>query len=143
MNRTKFLLSAAIGLWLAGLLIATAPALAAEDGIEAQVFFGLSIPVGRQPCNGLYSVTDEAWGFFVAQHIGNQFPDAFTVVNAAGHWRGGHEPSRVLIVVVKATERAMLNEKLNALTFYYLGQFCQEEVFIITDDVSFTRVRSE
>ena len=144
MKCTKFLLSAAIGPWLAGLLIATAPALAADKGFEFQVFFGTAIPQNKQPCNGiLTSVTDDLWESFVANNIAKEFPHGFTVANASGHWQDAQtgapvsEDSRVLILVAKDADEAATLDKLAGLITFYLNQFCQDSVLYISTPMFF------
>ncbi len=144
MNRTKFLLSAAMGLWLAGLLIATTPALAADAGFEYQAFFGAAIPASKQPCNGiLTSVTDDLWESFVANSVAAEFPDGFTVANASGHWKDDSaknpvsEDSRVLILVAKQAADDETGAKISKLIGVYLKLFCQHSVLLVETPVVF------
>ncbi len=150
MNRTSLLLSAAMGLWFAGPLIATAPALAADDGFEYRAFFGAAIPESKQPCNGiLTSVTDDLWESFVANYVAEEFPHGFTVANASGHWQDAEtgapvsEASRVLILVAKDADDAATLDKLAMLITFYGNQFCQDSVLYIRTPMVFEFLSGE
>ena len=143
MNRTKFLLSATMGLWLAGLLIATAPALATDNGFEYQAFFGAAIPENRQPCKGiLTSVTDDLWGSFVTNYVEAEF-DGFTLANASGYWKDDQtgepvsEDSHVLILVATEVGHEDTDAKLVVLIDAYVDLFCQDSVLVIVTPMAF------
>ena len=132
MNATKSLFIATTVLCLTGFLVTASPALAGK-GVETRLFFGASIAVEKQPCQDKFlSVTDEAWNWFVAKHIGKAY-DGFTVVEAIGHWKGTQEKSRVLILVAKEPDE----EKITRIMLSYMKTFCQDAVLRVDTDMNF------
>lgn len=97
----------------------------AKAMIAAQLFFGRDIP-GREP------VTEAEWSEFVSQTLAQQFPDGFTVLDAAGNWRDGKtgkaisEPSK--IVLIAADSAPDMDRRLDAVIAAYRSRFHQQAV---------------
>ncbi|MFC3050795.1 DUF3574 domain-containing protein [Kordiimonas pumila] len=94
---------------------------------ETQMFFGRGLKGGGE-------VSDSEWGVFVRDEITPRFPDGFTVVDAAGFWRGCPSlPSGVcerskLLLVQYPAEMADADTKLKAIATTYAGRFHQQAV---------------
>ena len=56
-----------------------------EEGFtESRLYFGRSIEGQPEPD----AVTEADWADFVAAEVTPRFPNGFTVLDGAGHWRG-------------------------------------------------------
>jgi hypothetical protein len=99
--------------------------------VVAELFFGRKI-AGRAPLGA------SEWAAFAAQTIVPNFPDGFTVVDGAGHWRDPQtgratdEESKILLVAVVPS--ADLARRLRAVIDTYRTQFREQSVGIITSD---------
>jgi hypothetical protein len=96
----------------------------AEPHLVAQLFLGRAIPDGGV-------VDGAAFLRFTETEITPRFPDGFTLVDAAGYWRGAdnrtiREPSTLLQVV--AADTAATRERLDAIAHAYQTRFRQESV---------------
>jgi hypothetical protein len=94
---------------------------------HAELLFGRI--VGNQP-----GVSDGDWQGFVAAEIAPRFPAGFTVIDAAGEWRGENgsrvqEPSKVVVVVAPAG--AETRARFDAIAAAYKLRFHQESVGIV------------
>jgi hypothetical protein len=94
---------------------------------------GAEIPGGGE-------VTDQVWDTFVAEEITPRFPDGFSVVEAAGHWRHPdgtpvRERTRV-VVVLHSAEDADAEDALAAIAAAYVARFHQDAVLRTSDRVS-------
>jgi uncharacterized protein DUF3574 len=72
------------------------PSPTASTVVSDRLFFGRNIPTGG-------TVTDSAWGEFLAEVVTPRFPNGFTVWSTQGQWRGAdgaivHEPGFVFEV---------------------------------------------
>jgi hypothetical protein len=90
---------------------------------ETTLYFGLARPGG--------AVSADEWQRFVDEEATPRFPDGFTVVEAAGHWRSAqgahtHEPSRVLVLLHPATRQ--FDRAIDELRRAYIARFHQESV---------------
>ena len=79
-------------------------------------------------------VSDADWQAFAAAEIEPRFPAGFTVVDAAGEWRGAdgtavQEPSKVVLVVAEAG--AETRAAIDAIAAAYKLRFHQEAVGIV------------
>lgn len=121
------------------LALATASACAArgvgagEAWVRDELWMGAEIPGGGE-------VTDEAWSAFVAEEITPRFPDGFSVVEAAGHWRHPDgtpvkERTRV-VVILHAAEDSGAERALAAIAAAYVARFRQDAVLRTSDRVS-------
>lgn len=123
-------------------LLAIAPGCAARAGagaapgfeswIREELWLGAEIPTGGQ-------VTDEAWAEFVAAEVTPRFPDGFSVVEAAGHWRHPdgtpvRERTRVLVILRPAGDAAAARA-LEAIATAYVARFHQDAALHTTDEV--------
>lgn len=108
--------------------IPSPPAATCGEGMRPMVretlYFGRSRPDGGQ-------VSDAEWRTFVDDVVVPHFPDGFTLVPAAGHWRGGDgaiasEPSMLLIVLHGGD--AASTASLAAIAAEYRRRFAQEAV---------------
>jgi hypothetical protein len=103
-----------------------------EPWIREELWLGAEIPTGGQ-------VTDEAWAEFVAAEVTPRFPDGFSVVEAAGHWRHPdgtpvRERTRVLVVLRPAGD-AGAARALEAIAAAYVARFHQDAALRTADEV--------
>jgi Protein of unknown function (DUF3574) len=104
----------------------------ADSWLRAELYFGLSIPIGGV-------ITDAQWRNFLDTSVTPRFPDGFTVVEAQGRYRGDDhiihsEPTRMLIILYPAAEKANANQRIEQLCKEYIVRFHQESV--LRDDVA-------
>jgi hypothetical protein len=110
--------------------VAQCPLPGQEPYAVAELFFGRAIP-GREP------LTDTEWDAFATQAITAQFPDGFTVFDAAGQWydqgsgRLINERSKVLLVA--ADPDSDLRTRIGSVMNAYKTQFHQAGVGVITN----------
>jgi hypothetical protein len=126
----------AAALALPGILVFAPPALAQtcplsgqKPTLVAQMFFGQSVPGGRD-------ISAKAWHSFLRREVTTRFPDGFTVFDAYGQWRDrvtshvGRERTKVLEI---ATDDAPdVRTKLDAIAARYRTLFHQQSVGIVT-----------
>lgn len=105
------------------------PACPAGTGASwrAELLFGRNI-------GGSLGVSESDWQAFVAVEVTPRFPSGFTVIDAAGQWRGGggaavREPSKVLVVTASAN--ADTRARLDAIAAAYKLRFHQDAVGIV------------
>lgn len=97
--------------------------------VQSTLYFGLSRPAGPD-------ITDAEFEGFVEREIAPRFPQGFTLLDASGRWKGGREPSRMLIVVhADAPDAARLLQEIAAR---YRTQFGQEAVLQVDARVAAT-----
>jgi hypothetical protein len=111
-------------LLLAGCATSPACQKPTEPNLVAQLFLGRAIPDGGV-------VDGAAFQLFTETEITPRFPDGFTLIDAAGYWRGAanqtiREPSTLLLVV--AADTAATRERLDAIAQAYQTRFRQEAV---------------
>lgn len=111
---------------------ARAGAPAHETWVREELWLGSEIPAGGE-------VTEEAWEAFVAEEVAPRFPDGFSVLEAAGHWRhpdgrAVREQTRVLVVLRAAGDTAAERE-VAEIAEVYATRFGQDAVLRTTDDV--------
>ena len=96
-----------------------------------QLFFGRDI-ASRGP------ISDADWNDFVVRAITPQFPDGFTVIDAAGQYfdqSSGkliREPSKILLVA--ADPDSDLKTRIGSVIAAYRAQFQQRTVGVITSE---------
>ncbi|MDR3528378.1 MAG: DUF3574 domain-containing protein [Rhizomicrobium sp.] len=95
---------------------------------KAELFFGLSIGVGRQ-------VSDADWQRFTDEVITPRFPDGLTIEDARGQWKGvdgiTREGAKHLIIVLPSRDTA----KLDAIRAAYKARFHQDSVLLVVSRV--------
>jgi len=111
----------------------TAGAPFAETWVRQELWLGSEIPTGGE-------VTDEAWEAFVAAEITRRFPDGFSVLEAAGHWRhpdgrAVRERTRVVVVLHEAGDAAA-ERALAEIAAAYVARFRQDAALRTSDRVS-------
>jgi hypothetical protein len=94
---------------------------------RAELLFGRN--VGGKP-----GVSDADWQAFAAAEITPRFPSGFSVVDAAGQWRGDdgsvvREASKVLVVLAPANGET--RARLDAIARAYKARFHQEAVGVV------------
>lgn len=92
--------------------------------VETDLYFGRSIPDGSQ-------VTAAEWESFVQSHIGQAFPNGFTVMTTSGAWKDTkgvtiYEPSMLVRVIHKADRQ--LDHRIDSVRHVYQRLFRQESV---------------
>ena len=111
-------------------------ALTAPDPQRSCPVAGLSRMTMLQMYFGRGAVSDVAWNGFRDRVIAAQFPDGFTIYDAAGAWRPGpdrptaHERAGVLEVAVP--EGADIAAKVAAVSEAYKAEFHQQSVGVVT-----------
>ena len=89
------------------------------------LYFGRDVP-------GRSQVTDAEWQRFASDVLGRQFPEGFTVFEAAGQWRnpatGAIAREATKVVQIAAAPTADLREKIEAATAAYKRRFNQVAV---------------
>ncbi|MET0546411.1 MAG: DUF3574 domain-containing protein [Caulobacterales bacterium] len=95
--------------------------------LTAEMFFGRNIPSGGQ-------VSDVDWADFVAKEVTPRFPAGFTVLEAAGQWRGDNgetvqEPSKVIVLVLSDADKDA--PLIAAVRDAYVKRFQQEAVLVV------------
>lgn len=78
-------------------------------------------------------MSDADWTKFLDEIVSPRFPDGFTVLKAAGHYREQSgkiitEPSEVLVFLYPATKRTASRRKIDEIRRAYVKQFRQESV---------------
>ena|SRR5688572_5089372 len=111
---------------------ASAGAASHQSWVREELWLGSEIPAGGE-------VTAEAWEAFVAEEVAPRFPDGFSVMEAAGHWRhpdgrAVRERTRVL-VVLRAAGDAAAEREVAEIAEAYAMRFGQDAVLRTTDDV--------
>ena len=95
-----------------------------QSALRDTLYFGRSIPGGSE-------VDASAWQRFENEVLAPAFPRGYSVLDAAGHWRGNDgavvaEASRIVIVV--HGDDAASESALRAIVARYRGMFRQESV---------------
>ena len=103
---------------------------------EYKIYCGMSSRNGE--------VSEAAWRRFCDRYVSAAFPDGYTVIDAAGHWRSGSnatekERSKIILIVAPADAR----EKVRSVTGQYRKQFQQEAVLVTCSDAEADFVRAE
>jgi hypothetical protein len=97
----------------------------ARPELVAQMFMGRRYTGGE--------VSDADWARFAAEVITPRFPDGFTVLDAAGQWRGVdgvvRESSKVLMVA--APDTAAVRGALAEISDAYKQRFHQQSVGLV------------
>lgn len=88
------------------------------------LYFGRAIPTGGQ-------VSDADWADFLDTRVTPAFPQGFTVLDAAGQWRGAsgqvvREPSKLVVLLHPRDAKA--DAAIAALIDTYRQRFAQEAV---------------
>ena len=83
-------------------------------------------------------VSDEEWRRFLTEEVTPRYPDGFTVLEAAGHWRDPmgriiSEPSRNLIVIVRDPKAEL--PKITAIRDTYKTRFRQDAVLFVQSQI--------
>lgn len=96
---------------------------------EYKIYCGMSSRKG--------SVSEADWNRFCDRYVSPAFPDGYTVLDAAGHWRPGTGPAlkeKTKIIVVAAPAGDL--EKVRETARRYREQFDQESVLISYTDTT-------
>ena len=97
--------------------------------LRIELYFGLDRPDGRP-------ISETEWRDFVAREVTPRFPDGLSELAAGGQWRDrvsnriGHEPSRILLLVVPASTD--LAARVEDMTADYRRLFDQQSVGVVS-----------
>ena len=122
--------TAFFGLILFCLLVSACIHTAEHGWREYKIFCGMSCPDGE--------VTEAQWNRFCEEYVTPVFPDGYTTMQAAGHWKSKErsapvrEKSRVIVVSAPADALG----KIRDLAKRYRQLFKQECVLVVTTDAA-------
>ena len=121
----RALLATALALLAGCGVVARAPQAGLRPGVQTELFFGRVGPDGA-------IVDDAAWQDFLTTVVTPRFPDGFTVIDAAGQYRGGadatitRERSEILVIVHAGDART--EASLDEIVAAYKKRFGQHAV---------------
>ncbi|MCE2573475.1 DUF3574 domain-containing protein [Motilimonas eburnea] len=104
------------------LLLSSVRAFASDD-YSVQLYFGLSVPDGS-------GVSMQQWDTFMTEHIVTRFA-GFNVVDSVGYWQGKPERSKIVTILLKASQVA----EAEAVARQYAKQFHQDSVMMVKSSV--------
>lgn len=90
--------------------------------LQAELFFGRLRPSGAP-------ITPAEFDGFIARSITPRFPAGLTVLDGAGRWRAGTEPSSLVLIVVPPGPG--VTERLDAIRADYKSEFFQQSVGVV------------
>ena len=110
----------------------------ATPAAEFRLYFGRNT-------GDVETVSDEAWGAFLADEITPRFPDGLTVMDAAGQWLSGRgqlivERSKVVILLAPDTQEALRSTE--EIAHAYNEKFSQEAVLRTKDTTCISFISS-
>lgn len=114
-----------IGLILGALLLLVPGC--APSRVRIEILCGMGRPDGG-------TVTEVEWRDFLAREVTPRFPEGATVLAAEGWWRGGQEPSRILLLVLEDGPAARADAR--AVADAYKRTFGQEAVLLLVSPIS-------
>ena len=110
---------------------APAAAMAREDTVADQLFFGRSIPGGG-------TVSDDEWAAFLREVVTPRFPSGLSVWRAEGQWldeRGTLEHEQAMVVELIHSASASMEAAIREIADEYKRRFRQEAVLRVTSPV--------
>ena len=104
-----------------GLLLLLASGCGANR-VRVEILCGMGRPDGG-------AVTEAEWQGFLDREVTTRFPEGITVLDAQGRWKGGREPSRVLLLVLEDAPETRAAAR--AVADAYKRAFGQEAVLVL------------
>lgn len=108
------------------LLLLLVPGCAAHR-VRIEILCGMGRPGGE-------TVSEAEWQGFLDREVTPRFPEGITVLAGEGRWKGGKEPSRMLLLVLE--DRAEVRAAARAVADAYKRAFGQEAVLLLESGTS-------